>query len=304
MDEEEEIKPKKTRKVKASSDEVHHEVKHKEKDGVSFFALAIVAIIILGIIGVVFGYTKDQLGKVQNKTNNKSLENQVGALKQQLNDLTSKAANLEAENSKNQAVVLDLFEKNRSLPDSIDTTKLVAYENAEAGVKFFLPNNWTVVSATKAVPVVAKDEKADPTKKTEPAAQTPDKYVLVLQPQNDSLFVNAITIQDDYLEFWKASIKDKTAMFEGLTFIDRQDTPEARLLYFVDKDTNLPSVIILTTDRIMKATFNVADKKMAGYMAFRVDFENIIPTISFPVPKPAATVEPKPAVVPVPPVKN
>jgi hypothetical protein len=262
-----------------------HHARRGKNDHVSFFALAVVAIVILGIVGIIFGYTKDQIAKVQKNTNDQSLLTQIDSLKEQLNTLTDKANSLEDETSKNKEIVLSLFDKSRSLPDNLDMSTWKPYENKDMRIKLALAPGWEVGEVSKSAAAVPKVESTTapvlPIKDVAPTtvdtSNTKELYTMVLQPVGDATAAGAITIKDDYADFWNLSIKDKAAMFADAALIDVFDSDDlnVKTLYFIDAESKLPTIVILTTDRILRVTFNMASKTVKNYMQYRVDFESM-----------------------------
>ena len=250
-------------------------------DSVSLFTLAVVTIVILGVIGIVFGYTKDKLNELQGGGNAAALEEQIINLKNQLKDLSDKTLALEKLNAENKEIVASLFDKNRKLPASVDSSTWVNYTNSEAKVNLKLPETWEVVSAQK----VASGSTPAPAE-GEAAADTPVlhefQYIIMLQSKGELNFVQAVTIKDDYLDFAGLTLAEKYDIFKELNLLDERDLSFGKMLYFIDLDdaeNEIPTVLILTENRILRATFNVYNKAFDKYIQFRQDFEAMMTTI-------------------------
>lgn len=233
------------------------------------FSLAIVVVVILGIIGIVFGYTKDKLGEIKQGGNEatKGLEEQLQSLKTELVNLKQKTATLEAENQNNKEVVIDLFDKERKLPEKIVTTDWNILRDASLSFTLSYPKTWETVKA-----VVQTDKAADKNTDT-----------VYLQPIGQANFVNAITIKKDYLDFAALKMSEKEDLFKELQALDRQDFAGGKMIYFVnlDKDNKeIPTILILTDKAIYKATFNISDKALANYFVYRKDFEELVSTFT------------------------
>ncbi|OGF33390.1 hypothetical protein A2533_04690 [Candidatus Falkowbacteria bacterium RIFOXYD2_FULL_35_9] len=270
LDEKEEVKSTTSTKTKSRGG----------NDNVSLFTLAVVAIVILGLIGIVFGYTKDKLSELQKGGSDKTvaLETQVENLKNQITELVDKAKTLEKDN---QELLINFFDNNRKLPRDLDVSTWLVYNNDQARMRLQFPENWEVVRA--------KQLNADQPATTAEATSEPDatkvasrlQYEIVLQPKETPNFVQAITIKDDYIDFAGLSLDEKYSIFKELNLLDQKDFTYGKMLYFIDlddKDNEIPTILILTENRILRATFNLLDKTLPDYMTYRKDFESIIST--------------------------
>lgn len=266
-----------------------------KEEQVSLFTLAVVAIVILAIVGVVFGYFRDQLSEIKKEgKENVALNSQLEILKKEISDLTSKAQKLELENIMNKEIVLNLFDKNRELPDEVNFEGWSVYKNEEAGVQLNIPSDWEVQSANKIInsvekmPALSNEQKKEqpvsPSEKTLISEDAVPQYQLMLQPKNVAEMIKAITLKDDYVDLWKLSLEEKQDVFAKINFIDQQEFDLGVLLYFIDiddKDNQIPTVLILTDDRIMRATFNILDRNVSNYVKYRLDFEALVTGIEF-----------------------
>jgi len=264
-----EKKEKKTApRTKRKGEKAEAPSKHEtEKESSFLFPLVVVAVVILAIIGVVFGYTKDKLSEIsQGGTDvTKNLEDQVGLLKQKLDEMQKKAENLEKTNEANKEVVIDLFDKSRVIPLKVNAANWNLLDNKDLSFMVSYPKDWEVVN-----PIVNTKEK------TQPKSET-----VSLQPAGKLDFVNAITIRSDYADFAKLKMTEKEEIFKELEVIDRADFSFGKMIYFInfDKDNNeVPTILILTNDNIYRATFNVANKKADNYFEYRKTFEDIVAT--------------------------
>lgn len=256
------IKPKKEEEKKPAD-----KVKPKREDN-HLFNLVIAVVIILGIIGIVFGYTKDKLSEIsQGGTEvTKALEQQVSGLQEELKNLQDKASNLEKDNLSSKNVVIDLFEKARRIPTKVNVT---GWSTLDAdGLSFTLsyPTTWEKVK-----PIIEAKEGE--------AAKAGE--MIYLQPIGQTEFFNAVTVKADYADFAKLSINEKYEIFKDLDLIDTYTVDQGRMLYFInlDKDNNeVPTILILTEDNIYRATFNIYEKKLTNYFENRKLFEEIVST--------------------------
>ena len=245
------------------------EKKELPKPDSNIFNLVIAVIVILGIIGIVFGYTKDKITeiKVGGTEVTNALEQQVADLQKQLKSLTEKASQLEKDSLACNSVVIDLFEKYRTIPENVNIENWKKLENKE--VKFIVnfPQTWEEVKAVTPAPAEEQNKT-----KTE---------IIYLQPIGDQNFTGVLTIKSDYADFADLSLKEKNNIFKELDSLDAADFSDGKMIYFInlDKDNKeVPTMLILTADKIYRATFNVADKKIANYFQYRKDFEEIIST--------------------------
>jgi len=236
------------------------------------FTLVIVAVVILGIIGIVFGYTKDKLKEMKTGGNDvtKQLEQQVAELKQQLTTVTEKTDNLEKDNLNNKEIVLDLYEKSRKLPTEVVITDWTPITDEKLGFTMSYPATWEAVAPVAPAPV-AEGEKVE------------SVQMIYLQPIGVAEFANAITVKSDYADFAKMSLQDKLEVFQDLELIDSVSIKGGEMLYFLnaDKDNNIvPTILILTKDNIYRATFNITNKKVSNYFEYRKNFEEIVRTFA------------------------
>ena len=250
-------------KAKATTIETPSKKAENKKEDNYLFTLVIVAVIILGVIGIIFGYTKDKINKLNQGTDaTKGLENQVASLQEQLTLMQEKAENLERQNLSNKEVVLDLFEKNRSLPEKTNTLNWLDLTADALNFTVKYPATWE--------PLISIN-----TNKQE--------RIVSLQPVGQVDFSNAITIKNDYADFAKLKIAEKEAIFAELDLIDRVDTDYGTIFYFInlDKENNeVPTILVLTADNIYKATFNISDKTKDNYFEYRKNFEEILSTFT------------------------
>ncbi|MBI5077139.1 hypothetical protein HZB94_02045 [Candidatus Falkowbacteria bacterium] len=233
------------------------------------FNLVIAVIVILGIIGIVFGYTKDKITELQKggAEVTDDLEQQVADLKTQLKTLTDKATQLEKDSLASKNVVIDLFEKYRKIPENINTEGWKSLSGKDVEFALSLPQNWEEVQA------VTPPAEADKNKQKE--------EIVVLQPTGDQSFASALVVKSDYADFADLSLKEKIAIFKELDALDTIDFAAGKMIYFInlDKDNKeVPTILILTADKIYRAIFNIADKKLPNYFQYRKEFEEIIAT--------------------------
>ena len=241
----------------------------------NLFNLVIAVVVILGIIGIIFGYTKDKISEIKQGGNDvtKSLEEQVIVLKQELTTLKDKADTLEKENISNKNVVIDLFDKSRTIPTKVNATGWAVLADKTLSFVVSYPTNWEKVNAV----MPPAEAKAKPVE------------MMVLQPIGQTDFLNAVTITADYADFAKLTLKEKIEIFSDLDIIDKITFADGRMIYFINLDKNnneVPTILILTADNIYRATFNILNKKLAGYFDFRRNFEEIIATFGLAKPEP------------------
>lgn len=259
------------------------ETKHKEgKDDNYLFTLVIVAVVILGIIGIVFGYTKDKISEIKKGGTEvtKELENEVDSLKQKLADMQKKADSLEKENESNKEVVIDLFDKNRTIPTNVNAADWKFLETEDLSFAVSFPQTWEMVR-----PII----------ETEQEEGKPKSEMIYLQPIGQQDYTNAITLKSDYADFASVALEQKVEIFSELNLVDSLDFPFGKMLYFINLDQDnreVPTILILTEDNIYRATFNVSDKKTPKYFEYRKDFEEIVATfIQVPVVEEEAAME-------------
>lgn len=257
----------KAKKVQAKA-EINSK-RETDKESSFLFPLVVVAVVILAIIGVVFGYTKDKLTQINKGGTDvtKDLENQVGILKQKLDEMQKKAENLEKTNEVNKEVVIDLFDKSRVIPLKVNAANWNLLDNKDLSFMVSYPKSWEAIN-----PIV------DTKEKTQPKTET-----ISLQPVGKAEFVNAITIRSDYADFAKLKMAEKEEIFKELDVIDRADFPFGKMIYFInfDKENNeVPTILVLTADNIYRATFNIANKKADNYFEYRKTFEDVVATFA------------------------
>jgi len=233
------------------------------------FPLVVVAAVILAIVGVVFGYTKDKLTQIDKGGTDvtKELENQVTNLKSKLEEIQQKASLLEKTNETNKEVVMDLFDKSRVIPLKVNVADWNILDNKDLSFMISFPKNWEVVN-----PII------DTKEETQPKSET-----ISIQPVGKADFVNTITIRSDYADFAKLKMSEKEDIFKDLDVIDRAEFDFGKMIYFInfDKDNKeVPTILILTADNIYRATFNIADKKADDYFEYRKTFEDIVATFA------------------------
>ena len=236
----------------------------------------IVFVVVLAVVGVLFGYMKDKFSRVSQESVSKanSLESQVELLKQELADLKQKASVLEKDNLASKQVVIDLFDKERTLPRNPDVSAWQTLNNSDLSFNISYPATWEAVN-----PVVE-------TKKTSNQKDYKEETV-VLQPKAQTDFINAVTVKTDYQDFASLPLKDKKQIFEDLPILDRYDFDSGEMIYFINIDKNneeVPTVLILTKSNIYRATFNVTNKQLTNYFEYREDFEKMIVTFGLNTP--------------------
>lgn len=242
--------------------------KKERKEDNYLFTLIIVAVVILGIIGIVFGYTKDKISEIKKGGTEvtKGLETQVEDLKSKLAEMAEKADDLEKKSEKNKEVVLDLFDKARSIPNKINADGWQELASDELSFTVSFPAEWEVVK-----PII----------ETKDAGETQE--MVYLQPIGDENFLNAITLKSDYADFASLDIDEKVDIFKELDLIDTKDFMHGTIMYFInyDKDNvEVPTMLVLTDDNIYRATFNVSDKATDNYFEYRKNFEQILSTFA------------------------
>lgn len=254
-------------------------VSKERRDDSHLFSLVVVAIIILGIIGVVFGYTKDKISQLSKGGTEatQGLQDQFKNLQDELAALKAKADSLAIDTQNNKDVVIDLFDKERTLPASVDTAGWSKFSDPAISFTVSHPTTWQAIKP--ATPAPAEGQKA-----------APKQDLVYFQPAGDAGFANAVTVKADYADFAKLPIKDKLAIFKELNTLDIVDFADGKMIYFINFDKNnkaVPTILILTKDNIYSATFNITDRTLTNYIGYRKDFENIVST--FKLAKPAAT---------------
>lgn len=252
----------------------------KETDNV-YFSLAVVVIVILIVIGIIFGYTKDKINKLNKAQEDaKTFATQLQDVTNKLATLQDKATALEALNKENQALVVDMLEKERKIPNNVNATDWTIYKD-EAGVfQIKLPTTWEV-----AKPLIATEQKAtaQPTDKTAETTKPVVKNVVYFQPKAIVDFRQAVSIEEDYLDFATLSLKEKYDIFKDLKLIDEFAFVNGTGLYFLnlnDAGEQIPTVLLLTKKHIYRMSFNAIDKQIAGYLTYRSDFEKIASTFT------------------------
>jgi len=251
------------------------------KPDMKLFALVVVFIGIIGGVGLVFGYTKDQAGTDAGVKVSNGLEAQLNNLKDELNALREKTTVLERENSANKDIMLDLFEQSRKIP-TVTAENWVPVTDESLTFNIKTPATWEKVKSIIEKPAVAPDAAVDG---AVPAEATPTIVVedesIYLQPIGQSDFLNAILIETDYPEYIDKTLAEKAAAFSKLDLLDKIDFAGGQMLYFVNIDKNniqVPTILILTKEKIYRATFNVSNKKLEKYTDHRKEFEEIIST--------------------------
>jgi hypothetical protein len=266
-----EVKPKKkakTTKKKAVKAKTM-DIKRKEgKDDNYLFTLVIVTVVILGIIGIIFGYTKDKLSELKKGGTEvtKELENEVNSLKKKLSAMQDKTAEMEKETEINKDVVIDLFDKNRTIPTNVNAVEWKELGLVDLTFSVSFPQTWEMVR-----PII----------ETQAEEGVPVDELIYLQPIGQELYTGAITLKNDYADFSKISLEAKIEIFSELDVVDSVDFSFGKMIYFINLDQDnkeVPTILILTEDNIYRATFNVSDKKTSNYFEYRKDFEEIIST--------------------------
>jgi len=250
----------------------------KPKAGASSNSLTtvIIFVVVLAVVGVLFGYMKDKFSKVSQESVSKanSLESQVEMLKQELTDLRQKAAILEKDNLASKQVVIDLFDKGRTLPRNPAVADWQILKNPDLSFNISYPATWEAVN-----PIIE-------TKKNSNQKEYKEETV-VLQPKGQTDFLSALTIKTDYQDFASLSLKDKKQIFEDLPILDSYTFDSGEMIYFINIDKNneeIPTVLILTKNNIYRATFNITNKQLTNYFEYREDFEKIVVTFGLNTP--------------------
>ncbi|MFH0988089.1 MAG: hypothetical protein V1763_01820 [Parcubacteria group bacterium] len=286
-DEKDEIKPKvKKPKVKKPTPiekepEIVSEIKKPEpkkpepsarleKNDSHLFGLAVVTIIILGVIGLVFGYTKDKISELTKGGQDISsgLTQQVTDLKNQLTTLQQKADTLQQASDADTSAVLDLFEKNRALPEAVDTNGWSLLSSPSLSFTVSYPKTWQA-----SLPQTVAEDNSTKVK----------QEMVKLEPINQPNFAGAVTIQTAYPQYAKLSMKEKLSAFKALNLIDEQEYGTVTMLYYININSSkqeVPTILVLTDNNIYAASFNVADKRVSGYLGYRKDFEQIAVTFA------------------------
>ncbi len=236
----------------------------KEKRDNGWINLVIVSVVILAIVGLFFSYTKDKISKV--KEDGQGLEQEVEYLKTELANLQQKAEVLEKDSLTNKSALLDLFEKQRTIPEEVNITDWNLLTDEKIPFTLSFPKSWERVNVIIGEPEV--------------------ENVVYLQPVASSDFSNAITLRTDYEEYFSLEIEKKKELFADLNLIYQKDATDFSLLYFINIDRHnreIPTVLILTTDKIYRATFNISDKKINNYFEYRKNFEEIMGTFKLVV---------------------
>ncbi|MBT5338321.1 hypothetical protein HN858_03280 [Candidatus Falkowbacteria bacterium] len=241
--------------------------KAKSKDDNNLFNLVIAVVVILGIIGIVFGYTKDKIGEIKEGGTEvtKGLEQEVESLKSKLEKLQEKAESIVEDSELSKSLVIDLFDKNREIPKKVNAAGWQVLESDGLTFVVSYPSTWERVNAI----INSGNDQANV------------EDIAYFQPIGNSDYLNAITIKSDYADFADLDLDDKIDIFEDLDAVDTQSFSHGYMIYFInlDKDNNeVPTILILTDDNIYRATFNVYNKKLKGYFKYRKDFEEIVAT--------------------------
>jgi hypothetical protein len=254
-----------------------------KKERVSFFTLGVMAIVILAVIGLVFGYTHDKVAKLENSENEtRALTEQLEALKAQVQKLTEKneADGVAAGNK--QEVLAFLFDRNHTLPGAVAAESWSVYNNPTALWQIRLPENW-VVAKEEATDYIYKADTLKAFYKKNPPEETGVKTVrVVMEPKGDAAFAGAVMIQDYYPEYWWAMDKAQSVILEDLEIIDHLTGSLGEYYYYLstnDEGQEIPTILIFSPERILRATFNVLNRKDSKYLDYRMDFENMIVTL-------------------------
>lgn len=233
--------------------------KAQQADNV-YFTLAVVVIVLLIIVGIIFGYTKDKLNELGDATGGTGdLSEQVAKLTADLTELEKKTENLEKLNKENQVLVLDLWEKQRSVPNSVDTDGWVMHSDENLQVE--IPETWEI-----AQPIMGEDEK---------------QKGVYFQPLGQADYAQAISLFEDYEDFAELALDEKYDIFKELNLIDEFEFSDGIGLYFLnlnEKEEQVPTVLFLTEKHIFRMSFNILDKQTSKYLDYRMDFEKIAAT--------------------------
>ncbi len=232
------------------------------------FNLVIAVVVILGIIGLVFGYAKDKITELRTGSEvvSQEMEDQIDSLQKELATLKERAIDLEKSNMSNKEAVIDIFDKNRSLPRNVDASGWQVFDENEWSYIVSYPSDWQIVP-------LPEDAEAD---------KTAEK--LILQPINAEKYAEAVSFMVDYTDFATLSVDEKYNIFQKeLNVIDSYDFPDGKMLYFInlDKDNKeIPTVLIFTADNIYRASFNISDKTLDNYFKYRKEFEEMVATFA------------------------
>ncbi|MBU1132174.1 hypothetical protein KKC32_02930 [Patescibacteria group bacterium] len=248
------------------------EIPERKKTSISetkVFSIAVAVIIALGIIGILVGYTKDKFGEIKAGGDlvKENMEQEVNDLKAELNNLREKTNNLEEESASNKSAVIDIFEKTRKIPTSVNAGNWNALSDENLSFTVNYPRNWEVVRSL----IKANDK------------ENIDSEIVYLQPTGQADFLNAVIIESDYPEMSDMTVRAKYAAFSGLEMLDIYDFDDGKMLYYINVDeanNQIPTIMILTEDKIYRATFNIANKKLTGYFDARKTFEEIVATFA------------------------
>ncbi|HMB25915.1 MAG TPA: hypothetical protein VKP03_00705 [Patescibacteria group bacterium] len=242
--------------------------KTKSKDN-GVVNLIIVIVIVLGIVGIVFGYTKSQISDINKGGTevSKGLENQIKDLKNQISTLKQTADKLEKENKTSKNIVLDLFNKDRQLPRQLDVEGWNMLKEKGIGYTVSYPQHWEKVK-----PILGSGQENDQ-----------DAQIAYLQPIGKADFINAVKIKKDYYDFEELPLDEKLEIFSELDALDTYEFEEGIMIYFInlDKDNNqVPTVLVLTDKAIYRIIFNAAGRDSMEYFKYRQEFEKIAATFA------------------------
>ena len=254
-----------------------------KKEKVSFFTLGVMAVVILGVIGLVFGYTRDKLTQLQKEEQEtRALTEQIEALKSQVQDLAAKGEADGVAAANKQEILSFLFDRHHTLPNQVASESWTVYNNPTALWQMRLPENWTVAKE-EAVDYIYDADILKAFYKRNPPEETGVKTVrVVMEPKGDAAFAGAVMIQDYYPEYWWAMDKAQSVILEDLEIIDHLTGSLGEYYYYLsinDEGQEIPTILIFSPERILRATFNVLNRKDSKYLDYRMDFENMIVTL-------------------------
>ncbi|MBT4723150.1 hypothetical protein HOB30_05305 [Candidatus Falkowbacteria bacterium] len=241
----------------------------KDSEQSSVFMFIVGMVIILGIIGILFGYTKDKFKELSNTGfgQDQGIEGQLEQLEDELKALSEKSKQMEEENAYNKDIVIDLFDKTREIPRAPEVTDWEVLKSDDLSFVASYPKDWEAVN-----PIINIKETDDGDQREE---------IVTLQPKKQTDYINAVTIKTDYADFISLTLDEKYEIFKELDELDSYETDSFTMIYFINIDSNdekIPTILILSEDNIYRATFNITNKKAQNYFKYREDFEKILAT--------------------------
>ncbi|MBT7007576.1 hypothetical protein HN958_03670 [Candidatus Falkowbacteria bacterium] len=241
----------------------------KDSEQSSVFMFIVGMVIILGIIGILFGYTKDKFKELSNTGfgQDQGIEGQLEQLEDELKALSEKSKQMEEENAYNKDIVIDLFDKTREIPRAPEVMDWEVLKSDDLSFVASYPKDWEAVN-----PIINIKETDDGDQREE---------IVTLQPKKQTDYINAVTIKTDYADFISLTLDEKYEIFKELDELDSYETDSFTMIYFINIDSNdekIPTILILSEDNIYRATFNITNKKAQNYFKYREDFEKILAT--------------------------